>query len=228
MAALVAALGSGSGGCGSRGGGGARSSNNSSGRSGSLHGSGGAGRSLSGNGSSRGGSRGGGRSGRGSRSRGGSGRSGSRARATKGGGDGGAGHGVGVEGGVQVEEDTGVGLGVQGGAQGAGGQLGAGAGDLEVHAHGVVLGTVRVLGAVERDDLVAQDVVAGLERGGDGDVVGEVVGDQVVGRPDSRVGAGDETRCVNLDPLEGGLVNGGWVVSGRNVGDHWAVVLRMC
>lgn len=78
---------------------------------------------------------------------------------------------------------------------------------------------------MESDDLVTQNVVAGLERGGDGDVVGIVVVDQVVRGPDSGVRAGDQTRGVDLDPLKGGLVNSGWVVSGRNVGDDGAVVL---
>lgn len=79
---------------------------------------------------------------------------------------------------------------------------------------------------MEGNDLVTQDVVTSLEGGWDGKFVGEVVGDQVVGGPDSSVGARDETSGVDLDPLEGGLVNGGWVISGRNVGDDGALVLR--
>lgn len=144
-------------------------------------------------------------------------------------GEGGARDGVGGEGLVEVEEDTGVGLGVQRGAEGAVGQLGAGAGDLEVDAHGVVLGAVRVLGRVQRDDLMAQHVVARLEGRGDGDVVGEVVGDQVVGRPHAWVGAGDEARGVDLHPGQGRLVDGGRVVGRGDVVDDGAVVLGgMC
>lgn len=221
MAALVAALGSSSG--SSRGRGRAGSSSGGGSNSGGRGCLDSCGRSSSG--SSRGsGSR---RSSSGSAAAGGSGSGGVRgARATKDGGDGGAGDGVAGEAGVQVEEDTGVSLGVERGTQRSVGQVGAGAGDLEVDAHGVVLGTVRVLGAVEGDDLVTQDVVTSLEGGGDGDVVGVVVGDQLVRGPGARVGARDETGGVDLDPLEGGLVNSGWVISGRNVGDDGAVVLR--
>lgn len=218
MAALLAALaGSGSGSSGSSGRAGSSSSGSDSSSGGSLSGSGG--------------SSGGGRGSRGSAAGGGSSSSGAGggvggAGATKDGGDGGAGNGVGGEVGVEVEEDTGVGLGVESGTEGSVGQVGAGAGDLEVDTHGVVLGTVRVLGAVEGDDLVTQDVVASLEGGGDGNVIGVVVGDQGVRGPDSWVRARDKTGGVDLDPLEGGLVNGGWVISGRNVGDDGAVVLR--
>lgn len=138
----------------------------------------------------------------------------------------GAGDGVRGEVGVQVEQDALLVGGVERGAEGAVGQLGAGARDLQVDAHGVVLGAVRVLGRVQRDDLVAQHVVARLEGRRDGDVVGEVVGDQVVGCPHARVGAGDEARRVDLDPGEGRLVDGGGVVGGRDVVDDGAVVLR--
>lgn len=222
MAALLAALaGSGSGSSGSSG----RAGRAGSSSSGSDSSSGG---SLSGSGGSSGGGRGsrGSAAGGGSSSSGAGGGVGGGAGATKDGGDGGAGNGVGSEVGVEIEEDTGVGLGVESGTEGSVGQVGAGAGDLEVDTHGVVLGTVRVLGAVEGDDLVTQDVVASLEGGGDGNVVGVVVGDQGVRGPDSWVRARDETGGVDLDPLEGGLVNGGWVISGRNVGDDGAVVLR--
>lgn len=221
MAALVAALASGSGSSGSRsgdGGAGRAGSGSSSSSNGGSRGCLGGGRSSSGSSRGSGSAGGGGSSGAG----GGIGGAG----ATKDGGDGGAGHGVIGEGGVQVEEDTGVGLGVESGTEGSVGQVGTGAGDLEVDTHGVVLGTVRVLGAVEGDDLVTQNVVTSLEGGGDGNVVSVVVGDQVVRGPDSCVGAGDETSGVDLDPLEGGLVNGGWVISGRDVGDDGAVVLR--
>lgn len=228
MAALLAALASGSGSSGSRGGdgGAGRAGSSSSSSNGSSRGSLSSSRgSLSSGGSSSGSSRGS-RGGAGGGSSSGAGGGVGGAGATKDGGDGGAGNGVVGEGGVQVEEDTGVGLGVESGTEGSVGQVGAGAGDLEVDTHGVVLGTVRVLGAVEGDDLVTQDVVASLEGGGDGNVVGVVVGDQVVRGPDSWVRAGDETSGVDLDPLEGGLVNGGRVISGRDVGDDGAVVLR--
>lgn len=183
---------------------------------GSLNGGGAAG--DSGRGSA---GRGGGGSGGGGGSRGGV----VAAAAAVGEGQGGAGDGVRGEVLVDVEENAGVALGVEGGAEGAVGQLGAGASDLEVEAHGVVLGAVRVLGRVQRDDLVAEHVVARLEGGGDGDVVGEVVCEQVVGGPHTRVGARDQARGVDLDPLEGGLVNGGRVIRGSDVVDDGAVVL---
>ena len=56
----------------------------------------------------------------------------------------GAGDGVGVEGGVEVEVDALLVGRVQGSAQGALGLLGAAAGDLEVDALGIVLGAVGV------------------------------------------------------------------------------------
>lgn len=189
---------------------------------------------LGAGGSSRGGlrlsgSRGHGRAG-GSRARGGGGRGtgGSGGRSTGGvgaEGQGGTGDGVGGEVGVKVEDDAVLGLGVERGTGGTVGQLGAGAGDLQVEALGVVLGTVRVLGRVESDDLVADDVVTGLERRGDGDVVGEAVVDQVVCGPGTGVGAADQTSLIDLDPRQSGLVNGGGVIGLGNVGDDGAVVL---
>lgn len=86
------------------------------------------------------------------------------------------------------------------------------------------MGTIRVLGAVKGNDFMANDVVAGLQRGGDSDVPREAVADQLIGGPGTRVGARDQTRLVNLDPLQGGLVDGGGVISSGNVGDDGTVV----
>lgn len=92
----------------------------------------------------------------------------------------GAGDRVAGQGGVDVEEDARVLLLVEGGALAAVGarvaRVGlAGARDLEVDALGVVLRAVHVPGGVERDDLVAEDKVAG-EVLRDLDLGGEVVG----------------------------------------------------
>lgn len=68
------------------------------------------------------------------------------------------------------------------------------------------------------DDLVAEDVRARGQAVGDGDGPGVVVGDQVRGGP--RLGVQVDAGLVNLDPLEGGLVDGGaGVVGGATVGD---------
>lgn len=137
-----------------------------------------------------------------------------RARAEQGG----AGDGVLSQGGVGVEEDTGVGGGVQLGTQGALRALSAAAGDGNVDAEGVVLSTILGASAVHGDDLVAEDVRAGGQAVGDGDGPGVVVGDQVRGSP--RLGVQVDTSLVNLDPLEGGLVDGGaGIVGGATVGN---------
>lgn len=129
---------------------------------------------------------------------------------------------------VEVEEDAGVGLGVQGRAEGTIGQVGTGASDLQVEALGVVLGTVRAAGGVQGNDLVTDNVVAGLECRGDGNVPGEAVLDQLVRGPGSGVGPADETSLGDLDPLQRGLVDAGGVIGRGNVGDDGTVVLRLC
>lgn len=60
--------------------------------------------------------------------------------------------------------------------------------NLEVDALGVCLGAVGLAGCVQRDDLVANDVVAGSNVR-EGNVPGEVVGDQVIGSPLAGVAA---------------------------------------
>ena len=92
--------------------------------------------------------------------------------------DSGAGDGVGVESLVEVEEDTGVLSGVDTDQRLAGGSGAAAASDLEVDALGVSLGTVGLSTGVESEDLVAEDVVAGGEAGGDLNSPGEAVGNQ--------------------------------------------------
>lgn len=75
---------------------------------------------------------------------------------------------------VDVVLDTGISSLVEGGTSNAvstvsAGVGGARAGDLNVDALGVGLGAVLLAGGVESDDLVAEDVVAGCERLGDGE-----------------------------------------------------------
>lgn len=135
--------------------------------------------------------------------------------------------GVGGHGAVDVEEDAGVVGGVELGALDAGGLVGAGAGDLDVEALGVVLGAVGVVGAVEGDDLVAQDVEAGSNVGRDLDEPAVAVLDELVGAPlAGGGGAVDEADLVDLEELESGLVDG-LAAGGAAVGevvDHGTVV----
>lgn len=56
-------------------------------------------------------------------------------------------------------------------------------GYLEVDALGVELRTADIVGRVECQDLVAENIVARLDVGGDPDLPGEAVPDQVIGRP---------------------------------------------
>jgi len=88
------------------------------------------------------------------------------------------------------------------------------ASDLEVEALGVVLGTVDIASAVEGDDLVTEDVLAGSERLRNGDRPLAVSSDELVGSPLARSGAAiDQASLVNLEELKRLLVNGGAVVT---------------
>ena len=116
--------------------------------------------------------------------------------------------GVGVAGvgAVEVELDTRVVAGVQRGASNTvGGSDGAAAGDADGQALRVVLGTVVAASAVQGDDLVAEDIVAGLEVAGEGGGGGEVVGDELVSHPGL---AADDGALAELGPSE---------VSGRSL-----------
>lgn len=102
-----------------------------------------------------------------------------------------AGDGVAAERGVEVEEDAGVARGVKfscGNARGE--RLRAAAADLDVQALRVALGAIRASGAVEGDDLVAEDVVTRGEAGGELHVRGEVLRDHGIRHPASGVAAG--------------------------------------
>lgn len=108
---------------------------------------------------------------------------------------------------VGVEENTGVGRGVQLGAERTLGKLGARPIHVDVEALRVVLGAVLRAGAVEGDDLVAEHVRAGLQVGGDDSVPRGVVGDERDRR--ERLGSRVVPGLVDLDPLEGRLVDVG-------------------
>ena len=120
----------------------------------------------------------------------------------------GARDGVRSERAVDVEENTFVLRGVESGALDAGGGGAPAARHLKVEALRVVLRAVLLAGAVQGDDLVAEDVEAGGDAGRDLDEPGVVVGDQLVRRPGARsVGAVDETDLVDLEELERVLVD---------------------
>jgi len=130
---------------------------------------------------------------------------------------------------VGVEEDAGVSGSVEGGAGNTGGGVVAAAVDAEVHALrcvsvsgprfftkmysqrgviylGIILSAIGAASAVESNDLVAEDVVSGLEVGGDLNEPAVAVLAKIIGSP----GLGDAVvaSTVNLEPLEGGLVDG--------------------
>jgi hypothetical protein len=118
--------------------------------------------------------------------------------------------------GVRVEDDTILVDLVQGGTNHTF-RLGfSGAGDLDVQALGVALGAVGGTSGVQSNDLVAEDVFARSEVGGDGDRPGVVLLDHLDGSP-LAIG---ETICLNLGPLEVLLLNRRNVACvGSNVGD---------
>lgn len=128
---------------------------------------------------------------------------------------------------VEVEEDAGLVGSVEGGEVTARRGSGTAASDLDVDALGVGLGAVGLASGVKADDLVAEDVVAGSEAGGDLDGPGVAVGNEVVRGPVTGVGARVEASLVELDELERGLVDRGEVAGdgGDVVGDGAVVGL---
>lgn len=79
---------------------------------------------------------------------------------------------------------------------------------------------------MEGNDLVTENIVAGSQAGGDGDGLGQVVGDELVRGPGTTGGrARDETALGNLEEFKGGLVDGAAVtVAVGKVVDDGAVV----
>lgn len=138
-----------------------------------------------------------------------------------------AGDGVVAEVLVEVEQDARIIGAVEGGEVATTGSGGAGASDLDVDALGVGLGAVGLASRVEGDNLVAEHVVSRGQAGGDIDLPGVAVGDQVVRGPVAGVGAGVEAGLGNLDPPERRLVNGAEVARDRGdvVNDGTVVTL---
>ena len=128
---------------------------------------------------------------------------------------------------VQAEGDTGVVGAVQLCGHDTLGPAGAGARDLEVEALGVVLRAVGLLGGVQGDDLVAQDVVARRDVGGDLDHPAEAVVDELVGGVVARAGGRvDQALLADLEELERRLLDGlaVGVAARREVVEHGALV----
>lgn len=122
------------------------------------------------------------------------------------------GTGDGVAGGVvvEVELDTGIVRLVEAGTGNTSGDIGTAGLNLEVEALGVVLGTVLLASGVESNDLVTEDVVTGLERGGDGDLPAVTSGNEVVG---GELATGGHTSLGDLEELEALLVDLGAAIS---------------
>lgn len=135
---------------------------------------------------------------------------------------------------VDVVQDAGVVALVELSGDGALRGLGAAAADLQVDALGVELGAALLEALVEGDDLVAEDVVSGLDVGGDLDAHAEVVLEELVVRPEagaSPAGAElDLALLLDLEPLEGVLVGVGAVAAavGEVVDDGAVVALGPC
>tara|TARA_R110002003_G_scaffold351_4_gene18899 strand:- start:17550 stop:18959 length:1410 start_codon:yes stop_codon:yes gene_type:complete len=134
----------------------------------------------------------------------------------------GAGDVVGDGGGVGVKDDAVLVNGVQLGTDDTFGDGGSGTRDVDVNlclisssyislTLRVVLGAVGRASSVESDDLVAEDVLASREGGGNSNGPGVVLTDHLDGSPFTiRV-----TILLDLSPLEGGLVDGGDVTGIR-------------
>lgn len=124
------------------------------------------------------------------------------------GGESGTGDGVAVEGAVDVEADTSVGGSVEGSTLDTLGKDSAGTSDLNVEALRVVLGAVEVAAGVKGDDLVAKDVLAGTDVGGNLDHPAVVVVNEDIGSPPARgLGTVDKTSLGDLEELESSLLN---------------------
>lgn len=129
---------------------------------------------------------------------------------------------------VEVEENAGVSGRVELGEVATTAEsLGAATSDLEVDALGVSLGTVVVVSRVKSDDLVSENVVAGLEVSGHGELPGETVADELVGCPVAGVATRDVALLGDLGPSKASLVDAGEVSADRSevLGDGTVVRL---
>jgi len=126
---------------------------------------------------------------------------------------------------IQVEQNARVGRGIHADQAGARWRRRSGARHDEVHALRVVLRAIRLAGSMQGDDLMAQDVVPGLEVLGDDDAPGVVVRDHLVGDPRARVRAAEQPALADLEPLQRALVDGlAGPVAVRQVVDDGALV----
>lgn len=112
---------------------------------------------------------------------------------------------------VDIDEDTGIFGRVQFHTRGARSKLiGPSARDLEIDALRVVLSAVFVVGRMQGDDLMTEDIVSRGDILGDGDGPAHVGGDEIVGCPIARSGCpAVETGLVDLVKFERGLIDGG-------------------
>lgn len=109
---------------------------------------------------------------------------------------------------VDVDLDAGLGGLVQLSAQGTIGLRGTRAGDLEVKALRVILGTVLHFGTVQSHQLVTEDIVTRSDGLGNFDHPAVVVLDQLVITPGTRnIRVVHQANAVDLEELERGLVN---------------------
>lgn len=129
---------------------------------------------------------------------------------------------------VEIEDNTLLGRLVQLSSEGTLRELRAGTRDLEVEALGVVLSTVLLTSGVESNDLVTENVRTGLDVLGNLDEPAVVVGNQLVRGISTRVTRLDKTSLVDLEELEGLLVDGltaGRTARGQHVNDRSLVAL---
>ena len=131
-----------------------------------------------------------------------------------------------VDGLVNVDEDARVSGRVELRAEDTRGLVRAAAGDVQVEALRIVLGAALGAGPMQRDELVAEHIVAWRDGRRDLQQPGVVVGDQLIVAPDAgRVGLVDQADGVDLEELQRRLVNrlAGSVAVGQ-VAQDWAMV----
>jgi len=129
---------------------------------------------------------------------------------------------------VEIEDNALLGGLVQLSSEGTLRELRAGTRDLEVEALRVVLSTVLLASGVESNDLVTENVRTGLDVLGDLDEPAVVVGNQLVRGISTGVTGLDKTSLVDLEELEGLLVDGlatGRTARGQHVNDGALVAL---
>lgn len=127
---------------------------------------------------------------------------------------------------VDVDQDTGIGWGVEFFTSGASGTGGTATSDLQVDALRVVLGTVCVSGRVKSNDFMAQNIVSRCDGVRDCYSPAVVGGDKLVGSPCAwDGGVVDQTTLINLDEVQRGLIHGRTVaIAVGEIGDNRTVM----